>query len=83
MAKSNNGESKATRAPVRRRVVKGSANGLAHAPEMAVVGSAGGPNPDEVQRLAYELFLKRGGTDGRDKDDWFEAERQLRSRLTH
>lgn len=28
---------------------------------------------------AYELFLQRGGTHGRDRDDWLLAERQLLS----
>jgi hypothetical protein len=34
---------------------------------------------DEVARRAYELFLQRGGTHGRDRDDWLLAERQLLS----
>ena len=32
-----------------------------------------------VAQLAHELFLKRGGAHGHDLDDWFEAERRLRS----
>ena len=32
----------------------------------------------EVADRAHELWDARGKTDGRDKDDWFEAERQLR-----
>ena len=34
---------------------------------------------DDVARRAYELFLERGGTHGRDWDDWLSAERQLLS----
>jgi len=34
---------------------------------------------NDVARRAYELFLERGGTHGRDWDDWFSAERQLSS----
>ena len=34
---------------------------------------------DDVARRAYELFLARGGTHGRDWDDWLSAERQLLS----
>lgn len=30
---------------------------------------------DEISRLAYELFKKRGGIQGEDLDDWFAAER--------
>lgn len=40
------------------------------------------PSPEEVQRLAYELYVRRGGADGNHLDDWYEAERQLRKR-TH
>jgi hypothetical protein len=36
------------------------------------------PGPAEVQRRAYELYLARGGGHGRDLEDWYEAERQLR-----
>ena len=37
------------------------------------------PSHDLVARRAYELFLARGGTHGRDLQDWLEAERQLRA----
>ena len=32
---------------------------------------------DRVATRAYELYLRRGGGDGRDLDDWLEAEREL------
>jgi len=32
---------------------------------------------DRVARRAYELYLERGGGDGRDFDDWLTAEREL------
>jgi len=35
------------------------------------------PHPDEIAVRAYELFQKRGGHHGHDRDDWFEAELQL------
>lgn len=35
-------------------------------------------NPEEVAKLAYEIYLKRGGAHGNDLGDWFEAEAQLR-----
>ena len=35
------------------------------------------PGRDEIARRAYDLFLARGGTHGRDLDDWLEAEAQL------
>ena len=36
------------------------------------------PEPDRISQRAYELYLARGGSDGRDWDDWLEAERELR-----
>jgi hypothetical protein len=38
------------------------------------------PGHDEIAEAAYHRFLRRGGQDGRDFDDWVEAERDLRSR---
>ena len=35
------------------------------------------PHPDEIAVRAYELFQKRGGYHGHDREDWFEAELQL------
>ena len=40
--------------------------------------TVGAPNPDRISQRAYELYLERGGSDGRDWDDWLEAERELR-----
>jgi hypothetical protein len=37
------------------------------------------PTYDDVARRAYELYVARGGTHGRDWDDWLSAERQLLS----
>jgi hypothetical protein len=39
--------------------------------------SASVPARDDVARRAYERFLARGATHGRDCEDWFEAEREL------
>ncbi len=40
------------------------------------------PAPDEAQirARAYELYLERGVARGDELDDWFRAERELRSR---
>ena len=35
---------------------------------------------EEIARVAYELFERRGQTHGNDQQDWFEAERVLRTR---
>lgn len=32
----------------------------------------------QVAARAYELFLSRGGEPGRDREDWFQAEHELR-----
>jgi hypothetical protein len=38
------------------------------------------PTYDEIAEAAYLLYLQRGGADGRDFDDWLEAERELKAR---
>jgi hypothetical protein len=45
---------------------------------VSMKGAEYSPSPEEVQRRAFELYLQRGGGHGRDLDDWYEAERQLR-----
>jgi hypothetical protein len=35
---------------------------------------------DRVAQRAYELYLARGGVDGRDMDDWLIAEGEIRGR---
>lgn len=40
----------------------------------------GNPGYDEIAEAAYHRFLRRGGQDGGDVDDWVEAERDLRER---
>jgi hypothetical protein len=34
--------------------------------------------PELIQERAYKLYEQRGGRDGDDLTDWFEAERQLK-----
>jgi hypothetical protein len=36
------------------------------------------PSYDEIAAAAYLRYLDRGASDGRDFDDWLEAERSLR-----
>ena len=55
------------------------------AADMRIAGdmdSASGRTPsyEEIAEAAYRRYLERGGQDGRDFDDWLEAERSLRSR---
>jgi len=37
---------------------------------------------DRLAQRAYELYLARGGEDGRDLEDWLTAERELIARGT-
>jgi Protein of unknown function (DUF2934) len=37
---------------------------------------------DLLEQRAYELYLARGGEDGRDLEDWLTAERELQERRT-
>lgn len=34
---------------------------------------------EEIRKKAYELYEKRGRTEGNDLEDWLEAERLVRS----
>jgi hypothetical protein len=34
---------------------------------------------DQIARRAYEIYVARGKSDGRAADDWYQAERELRS----
>jgi hypothetical protein len=43
-------------------------------------GSSDDPTYDEIAEAAYQRYLQRGGADGRDFDDWLEAERELKAR---
>jgi len=43
------------------------------------------PQPDEapvpenaIRNRAHEIYERRGGEDGRDRDDWLQAEHELR-----
>lgn len=35
------------------------------------------PDPQEIERRAYQLYLARGGYHGHDLEDWLQAERDL------
>jgi hypothetical protein len=36
------------------------------------------PSQEEIERRAYQIFLKRGGIDGHAEEDWLQAEYELR-----
>jgi hypothetical protein len=39
------------------------------------------PTQEEIELRAYELYLKRGGDNGNELDDWLAAEKELRESL--
>jgi Protein of unknown function (DUF2934) len=41
--------------------------------------SGGRRDRTEIEKLAYELYLRRGGEPGHDVEDWLAAEHQLRN----
>jgi hypothetical protein len=43
----------------------------------------GKPTEDEVRVRAYHRYLERGATPGNDLGDWVEAEKELRSGVSH
>jgi hypothetical protein len=52
------------------------------APDMSSLNadSSDDPTYDEIAEAAYQRYLQRGAADGRDFDDWLEAERELKAR---
>ena len=45
-------------------------------------GVSSSPTYDEIAEAAYHRYLRRGGVDGQDFDDWLEAEKELKARGT-
>jgi DUF2934 family protein len=39
------------------------------------------PTHVQIANRAFEIYVSRGSEHGHDTDDWFEAERQLRTEL--
>jgi hypothetical protein len=44
-------------------------------------GNGARPSFDQLQLRAYEIFVGRGASHGRDWDDWFRAEQELSGSL--
>ncbi len=40
--------------------------------------SASAPTVEQIAVRAYEIFIARGGQPGRDQEDWYQAENELR-----
>ncbi len=58
-------------------------SGLAVSPHSAGDATAANVDRMRIAQRAYELYLARGGADGRDMDDWFTAERELVGSAPH
>ncbi len=39
------------------------------------------PTPDQIAKRAYEKWCKRGKPQGTDKQDWYEAEAELKREI--
>jgi hypothetical protein len=87
VAKKNTSENAPTPAAPKRAATRRTtkpAGAIATAADAGGNGSSAAyrPSADEIAQLAYQRYLSRGGTDGRDFDDWIEAERELARRHT-
>jgi hypothetical protein len=51
----------------------------AHAVDDHWAEGAPTPGHDRIAVRAYEIYLSRGGSPGRELEDWLEAERQLQN----
>lgn len=81
MTKKTDGEAKARRAPERRRTAtKKISAGVAAGAAEAARPAAKGPTGEEIAKLAYKLYLERGGVNGYHLEDWYEAERILKAK---
>jgi hypothetical protein len=37
------------------------------------------PLEEQIRQRAHEIYLQRGGQDGSDWDDWFQAEQEIQT----
>ena len=52
------------------------------APEGKKAAGTNGNVEEEIRRRAYELYEERGGQHGREQEDWFRAEAEVRGRAS-
>ena len=45
--------------------------------EVVAESAAAAPTPEQIAKLAYSLWLARGGQGGSPEEDWLRAEQQL------
>jgi hypothetical protein len=57
----------------------GAAAAMAAEPVPEAAASGSGIQREEIARLAYQYWQERGCPDGSPEEDWFHAERELRT----
>ena len=57
------------------------ATGKAKLTEPEITGDDIEIDEAEIRERAYEIYVERGSIDGLDENDWFQAEKELRSAL--
>ncbi|MGE3841098.1 MAG: DUF2934 domain-containing protein [Vicinamibacterales bacterium] len=66
-----------TTSPATKSPPKRSARKTTGAATLESASSAPGGSADQIRARAYELYQERGGSHGRDLDDWLIAEREV------
>jgi Protein of unknown function (DUF2934) len=64
-------------ASTRRRASTSKSDAASESPTGSAQAANGRATDEDIRRLAYELYLSRGGAHGFEVDDWLRAERQL------
>ena len=59
----------------------GSGTAVATRPSTPKVSGKSTPTQDQIAKRAHEIWVKRGCKPGMDRQNWFEAEAQLRAEL--
>jgi hypothetical protein len=61
--------------------MEGTTPNVASAARRRTLQQKDAPSEQDIAARAHEIFQDRGGTDGRDLDDWLEAENELSNGL--
>ncbi len=71
-----------TKATSASRTAKKTTNGKKTAELITMAAPAPAPTHDQIAELARRYWAERGYADGRQEDDWFRAEQELRSKAS-
>ena len=69
-----------TAPPRERSIVAPQAQHETEPPERGASATSARPSENDIRQRAYQKYLERGSTDGRDVEDWMDAERELNSK---